>query len=140
MDIFSLRAMTSMFRRKSILERELKKRENPQEISSSTVERLSIAQIKRKWRRKQIKNQEKQATFLDSWRLKQMWNWTFKSSNLQENIQNYGEGNRAIRGDSVETDSNPSAHASRRSAQASKTIFICMSQSSTWQKNRGTPK
>jgi hypothetical protein len=134
MDIFAFRAMSSMFRRKSISEKIFRTSDTPRENHSSTaVENLSIEQVKRRWRRKQIKNQEKQSTYIDSsWRLKQIWDWTLKPCNMQNNSRGNGffEGNPAgIQRDNMEIDANPSDHLPKRHS-------ICMSPSSIWQRSR----
>jgi hypothetical protein len=140
MDTSAVRAMVRMFRRKSSASDMIS---NPREVdnenlSRTTVENLSVEQIKCRWRRKQIEIQEKQLTHLDSsWRLKQMFGLTGKESNLQKNHQGFSffEGNPSgMRRDSMqgeELDANPLA-------QIPKTFSVCKSASSIWQRSRGS--
>jgi hypothetical protein len=139
MDTFTVQGMASNFQRKCTPEMEIGLSEKAHENYSHTaVEKLSVEQIKFRWRRQQIENQEKQLTHLDSsWKLKQLFGWPRKQSYLRNDTQNfsYFDGNPSeIRRDSMfgdEFDANPSA-------QIAKSRSILLTASFFWRRSQAS--
>jgi hypothetical protein len=135
----TVRAIASIFRRRSTSEIESSTSEVAHESHrSTTVEKLSVEQVKFRWRQEQIENHKKQLTHLNSsWRRKQMFDGIRTKSNMRNNIQNFGyfDGNPSemqracIFGN--ELDANPSA-------KLPKWHSIGLTASSIWRKSQAS--